>query len=374
MSSAEAGRIVARAVHEYSPKSKTTIKNFADGGEGTVQAILENYEYTEHKVETVGANGIPIVASWFFLKEEQIALFEMASVVGLPLLTVEDLNPEKTSTLGIAPIILDILNKKVKKVWLAAGGTSTLDAGLGLLKGMGVRFKNKEYPKNLIEIKGSEVLDFSKVETSNKNIQLYPDKGNCLFPSVIFDIIADVHAPLLGSKGAVFAFGKQKGATPKNTALLERGMVNFSNVIQGKTKDPSFLKLGGLGAAGGIALGLSLLFKVNIKKGADFIVAKTGINKTIDNCDILITGEGQFNSQSKQGKGPWVLASLAKERNIPALIISGLKMRKEDKVGDFHFLETSNSSPKSKTEAKENLFNATTKWLKENEVNNNETK
>jgi len=368
MSSLEAGEIVASAVKDHYPKAKVTVKSFADGGEGTVSAILDNYHHVKHTVETIGADRKKIFANWYFLKGENTALFEMSSVVGLALLNKEDLNPEKTTTFGIASVILDMLDKGVTRVWFAAGGTSTLDGGLGFLEGMGVAIKKSHFPKNLLEVQGDEKFDFFETERKNENLETHPEKGKCLFPGVIFDIIADVHAPLLGRKGAVFAFGKQKGATPKNTALLEEGMANFSHAIKAKTQNPSFLKSRGLGAAGGIALGLSLLFEVNIKNGADFVMARTGIKEKMSNFDMLITGEGQFNSQTKQGKGPWALASFAKQSDIPTLIISGLEVQEKDKVKDFYFLNTSKILPKNKNEAQKNLLRATKRWLKNNEV------
>jgi len=368
MSSLEAGEIVASAVQEHYPKAEVMVKSFADGGEGTVCTILDNYHHVKYTVETLGADKKKIFANWYFLKDENVALFEMASVVGISLIDKKDLNPETTTTFGIAPVILDMLEKGVTKVWLAAGGTSTLDGGLGFLEGMGVAIKNSHFPKNLLEVQGDERFDFFEVESKNQNLETHPEKGKCLFPGVIFDIIADVHAPLLGKEGAVFAFGKQKGATPKNTALLEEGMANFSHAIKARTQNSSFLKSRGLGAAGGIALGLSLLFEVNIKNGADFVMAKTGIKEKMSNFDMLITGEGQFNSQTKQGKGPWALACFAKESDIPTLIISGLEVQEKDKVKGFYFLETSNILPKNKDEAQKNLLIATKKWLKNNEV------
>jgi len=368
MSSLEAGEIVASAVKEHYPNAKVTVKSFADGGEGTVRAILDNHDHVKHTVETLGADEKKIFANWYFLKDENAALFEMSSVVGLALLDEKDLNPEKTTTFGIAPVILDMLHRGVTKVWFAAGGTSTLDGGLGFLKGMGVAVKNAHFPKNLLEVQGDEKFDFFETERKNKNLETHHEKGKCLFPGVIFDIIADVHAPLLGKEGAVFAFGKQKGATPKNTALLEEGMANFSYAVEARTQNPSFLNSRGLGAAGGIALGLSLLFEVNIKNGADFVMAKTGIKEKMSNFDMLITGEGQFNSQTKQGKGPWALASFAKQRGVPTLIISGLEVQEKDKVRDFYFLNTSSFLPKNKDEAQKNLLRATNKWLKNNEV------
>ena len=368
MSSLEAGEIVAHAVKERYPKAKITIKNFADGGEGTVRAILDNYKHVKYMVKTYGANKKNISVDWYFLKDENVALFEMASVVGLTALTQKDLDPEKTTTYGIAPVILDILGKGVKKIWFAVGGTSTLDGGLGFLDGMGVAIENSPFPNNLLEVSGSEAFDFFETEHRNENLKSHPEKGECLFPSVIFDIIADVHAPLLGEEGAVFAFGKQKGATPENTALLEEGMANFSYAVKGKTQDASFLESRGLGAAGGISLGLSLLFKVNIKNGADFVMTKTGIKEKMNDFDMVITGEGQFNSQSKQGKGPWALASFAKNNDIPALIISGLTIEEKDKVKDFHFLETANLLPRNRAEAQKNLLKATRRWLDNNEV------
>jgi len=368
MSSLEAGEIVASAVKQHHPNAGVTVKSFADGGEGTACAILGNYHHVKHTVETLGADKKKILANWYFLKDENAALFEMASVVGLALLDEEDLNPETATTFGIAPVILDMLNKGVRRVWLAAGGTSTLDGGLGFLEGMGVAVKNSHFPKNLLEVQGDEKFDFFEAKRRNQNLETHPEKGKCLFPGVIFDIIADVHAPLLGKEGAVFAFGKQKGATRKNTALLEEGMANFSHVIKARTQNSSFLKSRGLGAAGGIALGLSLLFEVNIKNGADFVMAKTGIKEKMSNFDMLITGEGQFNSQTKQGKGPWALASFARQNDIPTLIISGLEIEEKDKVKDFYFLDTADTPPKNKDEAQKNLLRATKKWLKNNEV------
>ena len=172
----------------------------------------------------------------------------------------------------------------------------------------------------------------------------------------------------MGERGAVFAFGKQKGATPKNIPILEQGMADFAYIVDAKIKNPTFLEAEGLGAAGGIALGLALLFNVSIKNGADFVIDKMGLKDEMSNFDFVITGEGQFDSQTKQGKGPWSIASLAASHGVPSLIISGLTIKEHNKTKSFSFLEVAENVPKNKKEAQSNLLQAVKKWLDDNEV------
>ena len=368
MSSIEAGNVVSKAILQKYPESNVSVKNFADGGEGTARVILDYFDYETHKVETQGSNGKNITASWHFLKEEQVALLEMASVVGISMIPKRELNPELLNTSGLAPVIVDILQKGIRKIWFAVGGTSTVDAGLGLLKGMGVAMEKGPIPQSLTNVQKDDFFDFKNVDFGALGLEVVLEKGSCLFPDVFFDIIADVRAPLLGERGAVFAFGRQKGATPKNIPILEQGMADFAHAVDAKIKNPTFLKSEGLGAAGGIALGLALLFNVNIKNGADFVIDKMRLKNEMSNFDFVITGEGQFDSQTKQGKGPWSIASLAANHGTPVLIISGLTIEEHNKTKSFSFLEVSDSIPKSKKEAQSNLFQAVNKWLDDNEV------
>ncbi|MBG97594.1 hypothetical protein CL659_00545 [bacterium] len=368
MSSTEAGDVVAQAILQKYPKSNVFVKNFADGGEGTADVLLDYFDHEAHKVKTQGANGKDIDAYWYFLKKEKVALLEMASIVGISMIPKSELDPEALSTCGLAPVIIDILEKGIRKIWFTVGGTSTVDAGLGLLKGMGVSTREGTFPNSLLAVKKDIFFDFKNLDSMISDLKIHPAKGSCLFPDVFFDIIADVRAPLLGKRGAVLAFGKQKGATPKNIPILEQGMADFACMVEAKVEDSTFLQTKGLGAAGGIALGLALLFNVNIKNGADFVIDKMGLRDEMSNFDFVITGEGQFNSQTKQGKGPWSIASLAVSNSTPVLIISGLKIKERNKTKDFSFLEVSQTVPRNKKEAQLNLFQAMSGWLDDNEV------
>ncbi|MBE23412.1 MAG: hypothetical protein CME22_06980 [Gemmatimonadetes bacterium] len=364
----EAGDIVSRAILQKYPESNVSVKNFADGGEGTANVILDYFDHETYKVETQGSNGKNITVSWHFLKEEKAALLEMASVVGISMIPKSQLNPELLNTYGLAAVIVDILQKGIKKIWFAVGGTSTVDAGLGLLKGMGVSMQKGMLPRSLTDVRKDDFFDFKHMDCSALDLKMSLENGSCLFPDVFFDIIADVRAPLLGERGAVFAFGKQKGATPKNIPILEQGMADFAYIVDAKIKNPTFLEAEGLGAAGGIALGLALLFNVSIKNGADFVIDKMGLKDEMSNFDFVITGEGQFDSQTKQGKGPWSIASLAASHGVPSLIISGLTIKEHNKTKSFSFLEVAENVPKNKKEAQSNLLQAVKKWLDDNEV------
>jgi len=271
----------------------------ADGGDGTFDVLLEHYSGTKHIVSTYDLVDRKIDAP-LFITEEGTAIIEMAQVAGLSLLKSTEYDPLNTHTYGLGDLIRSVLDLNCTKIILAVGGSGTLDMGFGALRALGFRFLDK----NGNEVRGGG---------GNLNSILTIDAGN--FDSrllqVDFQIACDVDNPLLGAFGAAFVFGKQKGATEEEIILLHQNHKHFAQIIEKQFNiDISKLKHGG--AAGGIAAGLYALCGAKLRSGSELIFDCLNVNEALENCDILITGEGRIDSQSSFGKAPYVLAQKAK--------------------------------------------------------------
>ncbi len=283
----------------------------ADGGEGTVDAVV-NALGGEYRTDSVrGPRGNPVEARWGLIRRDNqpdAAVIEMAAASGLALLKPEEQDPFQTSTYGTGQLLKKASQAGAQEILLGIGGSATVDGGLGAALALGYQLKDSRgqtvQPAGA-SLKNVTTIDDSQVEQTIKQLQI--------------EIACDVTNPLLGDQGAAKIYGPQKGASPEQVPQLEENMENWANLVE----DFAGKKLRnrpGAGAAGGLGFGLMGLLGAELTGGAELVAGLTGLNSATKKADLLITGEGKMDGQTAFGKTPQVVAEIAQANNVKIII------------------------------------------------------
>jgi len=283
----------------------------ADGGEGTVQAMVDACGGDIIKLSVSGPLGDEVEAFYGMLGDGQTAVIEMAAASGLQLVPTEKRNPLLTSSFGTGELILDALNRGAKKTILGLGGSATNDGGAGMMTALGVRFFNNDGQavsnggRGLSEIAG---IDISQLDSRLADIP--------------FDVACDVDNLLCGDKGASAVFGPQKGATPEMVAQLDDSLDHYAKQLKALTgKDVRDIK--GAGAAGGMGAAVLALLSARLRPGVEIVMETVGLAEKVAGASLVITGEGRIDSQTIHGKTPVGVARVAKAAGCRVIGIAG---------------------------------------------------
>lgn len=288
----------------------------ADGGEGTVDVLLQGLDGEVRESQVTDPLGNAVNATWAILdhKEKEggkTALIEFAAASGLDLVPVDRRDPAVSTSFGTGELIREALDLGVTQIILGLGGSATNDAGAGIAQALGAKL----YDAEGVEVtRGGSALE-SVVEIDIR--ELHP---RC--KEVEFIVACDVANPLIGEEGASHVFGPQKGASPELVETLESAITGFSKVCSTLT-DVDHSHSAGFGAAGGTPLGLSLVFDIQIKQGIEMVLDVLGADEILKGADLVVTGEGQMDNQTLQGKTPFGIANRAKRKGIPSIGIAG---------------------------------------------------
>jgi glycerate kinase len=307
----EAAEAIRKGLMQSKLKCECKLFPIGDGGDGTGRLLTAHLNGTTVKTIVHDPLGRKIEAAFGLVEETQTAIIEMAEASGLKLIKTSELDPLHSTSFGTGEMINHALDYNVKNIFLAVGGTATIDGGCGVLKALGMRLLDNEGRelKNLPEkLKDLATLDFSE--------------GDKAITGCAINILCDVNNPLLGDDGAASVFGPQKGADAKGIILLEAGLQRLANVVRSQCgTDISKTQRGG--AAGGVAAVLNGVLNANLVSGIDHFLELTGFEKKLNDTDILITGEGSIDEQTLQGKGPFGVAKRAKEKGIFVIGLGG---------------------------------------------------
>lgn len=301
-----------KVINKNWPKYDVIKIPLADGGEGTVDSLvhLTNGKFIKKQIK--GPLRDEIIAKYGII-QKNVAIIEMASASGLQLIDKDKRNPMHTTTYGTGQLILDAIKKGCKKIIIGIGGSATNDGGLGMMQALGYKCLNEE-GKN-INYGGKGLLELKKI-IKPKNIN---------FENIEFKVACDVNNPLYGKNGAAYTYARQKGASIKEIEKLDKGLKNLSEIFKKDlNKDIAYLK--GAGAAGGLGAGLAAGLDAKLLSGFEIIKNQINLDKKIDNSiDLIITGEGELNKQSLNGKLPIEISKLGKKKNINTVLIVGKK-------------------------------------------------
>lgn len=303
--------IAIRAVKEVDSSIEVDVMPLADGGEGTVDAFIYNGKGEYQKVTAKDPVGKDIETSYG--RVGTTAIIEMAAISGLPLLQEEERNPLYTNTFGTGELIMHAIENGCKEIILGIGGSATNDGGAGMLRAFGAKLYDEKGEE--LQGNGIDLLKLQQIDLSLVDHRLY---------DVSFQIACDVTNPLTGKNGATAIYGSQKGADDKGLCLLEKGMKNYVNIIE-KITNTTWNSLEGIGAAGGMALPLVAFFGGKLCKGFELIQNSFQIDKRVEEggYQLILTGEGQINYQTQNGKLPFGMAKIGKKYNIPVVAIAG---------------------------------------------------
>lgn len=310
LSSSEAGRAITAGIHRVLPDAAVTAVPMADGGEGTVEALITATGGRTVPVSVTGPLGYPVEA-WFGLLPDGTAALEMAAASGLTLVPEEKRNPCITTTFGTGELIRAALDHGAKRIIMGIGGSATNDGGAGMAQALGVRLldaggKDLGYGGGLLG-------RLCRIDMSGLDHRLREVK---------IEVACDVQNPLCGSCGASAVYGPQKGATPEMVETLDAGLRFFAGCIE-EQLGLEVAGIPGSGAAGGLGAGLLAFAGAELKSGVNLVLDAVNIDSYLQQTDLVITGEGQLDGQSACGKVPAGVAVRAARYGLPVIALAG---------------------------------------------------
>lgn len=302
---------IEEGIRKVLPDAEITKIPVADGGEGTVDAILTALKGKEHRVTVKGPLGAPKEALWGSAGDT--AVMEMAEASGLPILKKEELNPLRTTTYGTGEMIKEALDRGFRKIIIGIGGSATNDGGAGMAQALGADFLDGSGRVMPPGLGGGDLADITGMDLIRLDPRLKETE---------ITVACDVTNPLLGPEGATCTYGKQKGATPETQKILEAGLTHYADKAA-EVLGEDLREKPGAGAAGGLGFGLMALCGARIRSGIDTVLDFIGLDGYIKEADLVITGEGKIDGQSLYGKVPVGIANRCRPYGKPLLAIVG---------------------------------------------------
>lgn len=308
LSSVDAGNAIKEGVLEVCPDVEVVVKPLADGGEGTIEALVQGMKGIEYKIEVHGPLGKKVTASYGIIEEgEKTAIIEMAQAAGITLVSKQERNPLYTTTYGVGEIIKDAIHRGCRKFIVGIGGSATNDAGVGMMQALGYKFYDVD--GNLLGL-GGQILD--KIHRIDQTEAL-KELSECSFK-----VACDVDNLLYGKNGASYIYGPQKGATEEIVKILDNGLINLSKVVNNTYENTP-----GAGAAGGLGYGFMTFLGGKLESGIDIILKEINLEEDIKDADVVVTGEGRLDAQTIMGKAPIGVAKLAKKYSKKVIALGG---------------------------------------------------
>ncbi len=307
----QAGNAAAAGIQRVYPNAETQIFPIADGGEGTVDALVSGLHGTYRTAAVSDPLGREIFARYGILPNNT-AVIEMAAASGLPLLSPAERNPLHTTTYGFGQLIRDAIGQGCRNFILGIGGSATNDGGVGCLQALGFEFKDLNGKQVSFGAKGLSDI----VHISDENAM--PELKDCTF-----HVACDVKNPLCGENGCSAVFAPQKGADAEMIAKMDKDLRHFAELTKHVNPDAN-PDHEGAGAAGGLGFGLMSYLHATLESGIDLIIRETGLEEAIRYADLVITGEGCLDAQTAMGKAPVGIAKIAKKYGKPVIAFSGV--------------------------------------------------
>lgn len=318
LTSREVGENVEIAVNKLFPLCKVDVVSVADGGEGTVEALVDTLGGTLVTKQVSDPLFRPVNAVYAVLEDGLTAVIEMSSASGLPLLSQDERNPMKTTTFGTGELILSALEEGCRKFLVGIGGSATNDGGMGMLSALGFRF----YDKNgkVLQGVGASLIEVAEIDDSNVPASVLESE---------FIVACDVDTPFCGRDGAAYVFAPQKGADSKMVEILDKGLRNFAVRINEKY-GCDISDVAGTGAAGGLGGAFLAFLGARLQRGVDMVLDAIDFDSYVKDADLVITGEGRIDYQTVKGKTPYGVMCRARKYGVPVIAIGGAVQLDED--------------------------------------------
>lgn len=307
----EACDAMEEGIRRVNPNSEIVRIPMADGGEGTVQSLVDATAGQIYQAKVTNPLGDQIYARYGILGDKETAVIEMAEASGLYLIPAERRNPLLTTSYGTGELILDALNRGCRKFILGIGGSATNDGGAGMAQALGIRLldsQGKEIPMGGGSLGNLHQIDMSRLNERVKECS--------------FTVACDVDNPLCGPNGASHIYGPQKGGSPEMIMRLDKNLEHFADMLD-KSLGKCVKNMAGAGAAGGLGAGITAFLDGVLKKGIDIIIEATGLEEKIVGASLVISGEGRCDFQTQMGKTPYGVATVAQKSGVPVVLIAG---------------------------------------------------
>lgn len=314
LTSLEAGEAVGEGVKKAIPNAEVRVRPLADGGEGTVEALVKGMNGFMQEVTVTGPLGEPVDCAYGVIPNRytDTAVIEMSAAAGITLVPEAKRNPLYTTTYGVGEMIRDAIEKEnCRRFIIGIGGSATNDGGVGMLEALGYEFLDSEgepIPRGAIGLK-----DLATISSKNAMSVL----RNCEFL-----IACDVKNPLCGKLGCSAVFGPQKGATPEMVEDMDKWLMNYGRLVQNMYAKAD-ISMEGAGAAGGLGFAFYSFMNTKLVSGIELVLSETGLEDHVAWADIVVTGEGQIDAQTAMGKAPSGVAEIAKRYNKPVIALAG---------------------------------------------------
>lgn len=321
LSSIEAANAIKRGILSVCD-AEVVIKPLADGGEGTVEALISGMNGITKQITVTGPLFEKINCIYGQLPESKTAIIEMSAAAGITLVPDALKNPMNTTTYGVGEIIKDAIQDGCRKFIIGIGGSATNDCGIGMLQALGFEFYNDKHQP--VGADGKSVAEIEYICTKN----CLPELKECTF-----SIACDVNNPLFGPSGASYVYGPQKGATPEIVRFLDDGIKHFSERVK-ELLGKDNAEVPGTGAAGGMGYAFITFLNATLESGIQIILKEIDLENDVKDADIVITGEGRLDFQTAMGKAPIGVARLAKKYGAIVLAFAGSTTQDAEKCNE----------------------------------------
>lgn len=312
MSALEAASAIEAGFKKSIPKADYIKIPMADGGEGTVQSLVDATGGRILKELVTGPLGESVEAFYGITGDGKTAVIEMAAASGLHLIQKEERNPLYTTTRGTGELILAALHDDVEQIIIGIGGSATTDGGAGMAQALGAKLLDSSGTQigyGGIALEKLHSIDLKRLDKRLLDVEI--------------NIACDVDNPLTGEHGAAAVFGPQKGATPKIVAVLDENLSHYGEVVK-KELGKDISTIPGAGAAGGLGAGLIAFLDGDLRRGVDVVIETVQLELAMENASLVITGEGKIDNQTAYGKTPLGVAKVAKKFGVPVIGIAGM--------------------------------------------------
>ncbi|MGE7989499.1 glycerate kinase [Pseudomonas sp. NPDC089554] len=311
LDAAAVARAIAQGLAQVWPEAERIECPMADGGEGTMEAILAASQGELRRQTVRGPLGREVEAGWGWLADSRTAIIEMAQASGLQLLASGERDACRSSTWGTGQLIAAALDAGASRIVLAIGGSATNDGGSGMLRALGLRLLDGDgqpLPEGGLALAQLAQIDASALDPRLADVQV--------------EVAADVDNPLCGDNGASAIFGPQKGASPEQVQALDAALGHFADHCA-QLLGEDVRDFPGCGAAGGMGFAAKAFMGARFRPGVEVVAELAGLDALVQGADLVITGEGRFDAQTLRGKTPLGVARVAKRHGVPVLVLAG---------------------------------------------------
>lgn len=302
---------IEKGIHSVFAEAQVIKIPIADGGEGTVEAMVTATSGKIITEQVIGPLGEKIEAFWGVLGDGKTAVIEMAAASGLTLISVEQRDPRITTTYGTGQLMKSALDAGMRSMIIGIGGSATNDGGVGMIQALGGKFLDKE--KQELLFGGSSLAELHQIDLTELDKRLLETE---------IMVACDVDNPLCGERGASVVYGPQKGATTEIANQLDAALRNYAVIAQ-QTTGKDIMNDPGAGAAGGVGAGLLFFTSAKLRPGVEIILDSVNFSTLVASAQLVITGEGRTDFQTAYGKAPVGVAKMAKEHHVPVMCLSG---------------------------------------------------